>query len=621
MNSVDDMDIEADRHSMTLVGVPLEAWAFAGRTWIALVLALYVAFWLQLESPASAALSVASLSFPARGQGMEKAFFRVLATIVGLTACIAITGLFSQTEWLLLTVIAAWIGLCVYASSLFDGFRTYAAVLCIITVCLIAVEHLDTPYDVFNVGLQRGAAIVIGILSVALINAAFSAPDYYPAIGTRLERLRRDINSQARESACTSAGSRDAQLLQEIAAQRPEITSLATESTPGRNRSQAARTAMVDLVFELSASRAAAALKTVATRPSLAGYDNLATRALEWMTSETQRRDHDVISSIVALRQGVAPKHVWRAPFYRSHRIAVANGVRAFVYFGLAALVMVSAGWPSTSVSLAFVGILIGLSAMSSDQAAASLLALVAVPVGCVLAGVLEFVVLNGATAFPLLALALLPFVTIPALIMTIPNPAWVSFGRSNLVFTVAVFSPANPQTYNPESYLFACIFLSVAAVLLFVCHQFVPPFSRADRLRVLSFEARRDLATIGTRQQRREPRQEAMFRDAVRIGQMVSLAGEGAANHPLVNQALACFDRASAIRLAHTALDMLATATPDQLRTMADAAVSSEDPPTMLAAANEIAVHNQLGGDAVSALAAAAFLLETSRNAGEPAS
>ncbi|TJV21400.1 MAG: hypothetical protein E5Y04_28600 [Mesorhizobium sp.] len=111
------------------------------------------------------------------------------------------------------------------------------------------------------------------------------------------------------------------------------------------------------------------------------------------------------------------------------------------------------------------------------------------------------------------------------------------------------------------------------------------------------------------------------MFRDAVRIGQMVSLAGEGAANHPLVNQALACFDRASAIRLAHTALDMLATATPDQLRTMADAAVSSEDPPTMLAAANEIAVHNQLGGDAVSALAAAAFLLETSRNAGEPAS
>ena len=39
-------------------GFPLSAWAFALRTWAGMMLALYVAFWLQLENGYIAAFTV-----------------------------------------------------------------------------------------------------------------------------------------------------------------------------------------------------------------------------------------------------------------------------------------------------------------------------------------------------------------------------------------------------------------------------------------------------------------------------------------------------------------------------------------------------------------------------------
>jgi len=100
--------------------------------------------WLQLESPSSAAITVAILALPTRGQGLEKAGYRLLATVVGVVASIA--GIFSQTDGLLFGI---WIGLCAYAAGMLDGNRAYAAVLCCITVALIAIQQVDGPLQVF----------------------------------------------------------------------------------------------------------------------------------------------------------------------------------------------------------------------------------------------------------------------------------------------------------------------------------------------------------------------------------------------------------------------------------------------------------------------------------------
>jgi hypothetical protein len=61
---------------------------------------------------------------------------------------------------------------------------------------------------------------------------------------------------------------------------------------------------------------------------------------------------------------------------------------------------LVYAGWPATSTSLAVIGAVVGLGAMTPNSRATTALALVAAPIAGLLAGLLEFVVLDGIDAF-----------------------------------------------------------------------------------------------------------------------------------------------------------------------------------------------------------------------------
>src|SRR5260221_10539700 len=159
-------------------GVPFDSWAFGIRVWVAVVAALYAAFWLQLESASSAAVCVGILAFPTRGQALEKAGYRFFATVIGVVASIAIVGTLSQARDLLLLAFAAWVGLCIYAAGLSDGNRAYAAVLAGYTVAIVAIQQqLDTPLKVFDAGMQRGAAVAVGIAAVAIVNDLLVAPD------------------------------------------------------------------------------------------------------------------------------------------------------------------------------------------------------------------------------------------------------------------------------------------------------------------------------------------------------------------------------------------------------------------------------------------------------------
>jgi Fusaric acid resistance protein family len=72
------MTTVVDIHPTVFAGLPLSSWAFAIRIWLAVIAALYVGFWLQLEAPSSAAVTVVSLALPSRGQVMEKADFRLI---------------------------------------------------------------------------------------------------------------------------------------------------------------------------------------------------------------------------------------------------------------------------------------------------------------------------------------------------------------------------------------------------------------------------------------------------------------------------------------------------------------------------------------------------------------
>src|SRR5258707_1802624 len=183
--------VQSVRRPASIAGFPLSAWAFALRIWAAMMVALYAAFWLQLTSASSAAVTVGILALQTRGQVYQKAVYRVLATIVGVVASFVIAGLFPQTRDLFMVGFAGWLALCVFVGGLLDGNRAYGAVLSGYTVAQVAVTQIDAPQDIFLAGVNRGAAIVVGIAALALVSDAFAAPNVHAGLSGKLMAVHR----------------------------------------------------------------------------------------------------------------------------------------------------------------------------------------------------------------------------------------------------------------------------------------------------------------------------------------------------------------------------------------------------------------------------------------------
>jgi uncharacterized membrane protein YccC len=591
----------------TVAKIPVSTWSFAIRVWLATILALFVSFWLQLESPTTAALTVAVLAEPTRGQALDKAGFRLLATVLGVTASIAITGLFSQARDLILAAFAVWLGVCVFAAKLLDGYRAYAAVLSGYTVALIATQQIDTPQHVFESGMARGAAIVVGILSMAVVNTLMSAPDRQPRLVMQLVAIHRRVREYASAAFRGEPGNSTTflTLLREIVALRPEIASVALESSSGPVRSAAARSVIVGLIAELQAARAFDDGRALGR-----DIENEASAR-----SELLRRNEEVRQDLSALRSLKWPLRLWRAPLYRSYRIAAESGVRAALWLAIASIFYVWAGWPAASVSLSFVTLITGLGATTPNPRRFTVIALIGTPIAAVLTGILEFFILNGADAFPLLAIALAPFTAGAALLMTSKKLLWLALGRVILPYSMLILAPSNPQTYNPQAFLFTSAFIVAAVALLLAAQLLIPPVSDDKRRMRLLAEARSELQ--GRAYANGQASEEATFRDASRIAQFLAAGGEQ--DRAALAEMISCFDRSAMVRLCDSKLIRLDNGPLAPLADQVRTAIIEQDAVTLRAVArrlHEKASHQgSIEIDVVACLFSMSNIFDRSRN------
>jgi uncharacterized membrane protein YccC len=579
------------RPSVTIVGFPLSNWAFALRIWATMMVALYAAFWLQLESASSAAVTVAILALQTRGQAYQKAVYRVLATIVGVAASFVIAGLFAQSLSLFVIGFAGWLGLCVYVGGLLDGNRAYSAVLSGYTVALVAVTQIDSPQNIFSAGINRGAAIVVGIAALALISELFAAPSVHAGLSRKLIAAHRRVRAFALAilRGETAAPIQSANLLREITVLRPNITALVAESSGGGARGAAARSAAVALVAEISAAGALASLPAN-TLPSLRralgealtdgfGKESRALQLRLQQHADVYADPHDALfarhaldlldenrraqDAIEDLQAGRRPPRRIHVPIYRSRRAAVRNGLRAFLAVLISAILFSLGGWPFASLGLALVGLTIAFSANTPNPRAFAANIVVAMPIAALLAGVTEFLILDGVDQFPLLALGMAPTVLTAALLSTSPNARLASIAYLVLVFFLVILSPANPQVYNPETYLFYSLMAITSVIVLFGLLRTVLLTSDALRRRWYLTSAQAEMRDLVAAGGSRRLDDEALFRDADRIGQLAALQpADDDERRDDLRQALDIFGLAAAVRRTRTTLTELSART-----------------------------------------------------------
>jgi uncharacterized membrane protein YccC len=184
---------------------------------------------------------------------------------------------------------------------------------------------------------------------------------------------------------------------------------------------------------------------------------------------------------------------------------------------------------------------------------------LIAAPIAGALAGIFEFLILDGVSEFPLLAIGLAPFVVGAGLLISGPNPGLASLGRLGLLFFIEIFAPSNPQTYDPQAFVFTSFFVCLGIGLLLAVQFVIPPVSQERRWRQLIASARYELGLVLSSGNRRYAPEEAMFRDAVRVGQIAAAGGTDPQHRIAVEDAFSYFDQAAAIRLCDAKLTELA--------------------------------------------------------------
>ncbi|MCJ2073484.1 FUSC family protein [Methylobacterium sp. J-030] len=508
------------------------AWAFASRIWIAMMLALAAAFWLQLDSASSAATCVAILAQPKRGQAISKAVYRLLGTLIGAVVSIVVVALFGQDRVLLFVSVAVWLGLCVFVAQYLQDTRAYGAMLSGYTVAIIALGQISDPQGVFDAAVSRVAVIVLGIVAITFINDALASPSTWRALLPQLRKAWDGTRAYAHESLAQGdlGAARTAALIRTIAPMRADASAIAGELDDGPARAAGARSCIAALYVMAASIRTVAAAAACLRDPSPAVAEAMAIcrrvadapdpdsldrddermrdlvdaairdgrrpldevvvlqRALDFVCAATFAQD-----GIRAVADGHEPLRDARLPTHRDFPVALRGALRVAVGFAATAATFVALGLPQASFALVQVAATAALSSVTPDPKKFANGVVIGMILAATFAGVARFAFLNGVQGFPMLAMVMAPVIFLGCFLSL--NPKTFGIGFILIVFFPVLLGPSNPQTYDAQTFLLNAFLVVVAAIILSIVVRLVIPVTPAQQ-RVFALDsARRALA------------------------------------------------------------------------------------------------------------------------------
>ncbi|MXN77383.1 FUSC family protein [Burkholderia sp. 4701] len=537
---------------------------FALRTTAASLIALYIAFRMNLDDPKWAAATVWIVAQGNRGMGLSKSQYRILGTAVGASVALALTGAFAQSPELFLLALAAWIGLCAGVATFLRNFRAYAAVLAGYTAAIIAMDAVSAPLQAFDIATARFMYVVVGILCAATMETIFSpgAPlrDVRVRLARYLERavavgagaLRREPNGAAvhrlfvdaleldtaAEYAAAGAppvrhvighlrGAALAVLTAQAAAQAVREHARRSGDAPEPLLAEAAQVldgmaASGEAGPGLASLRARVgdALRTEAAAPAGARASRLLT--LDRLAALLAGFD-DAFARNALLDLPDPPSSRVRYAYHRDAVLAWHNGLRAFVAVLAAAAFWLFSAWPSGAGFVTIVGVVSALFSTRPNSIGGAI-GFLKGTVCAALAGIVcNFILLPAVSDFVMLAYIIGVFMMGAGIAMRHPRTA--AIGSGFVIFFWNFTSPSNTARIGDAAFLNGALatLLGIAFGALVFALVF-PHDPRASRRR-LHRAVRRDLAAIA-----RAPRGWAasawLSRTADRIGREFAFAG-----------------------------------------------------------------------------------------------
>jgi uncharacterized membrane protein YccC len=533
---------------------------FGLRLWASVSVALYVAFWLQLDDPFWAGTSAAIVCQPQLGASLRKGWFRMIGTLIGAVTSVLLTACFPQDRVLFLGSVALWGAVCAFAATLLRNFASYAAALAGFTVAIVAADLLGATGGVnadagFLLAVNRASEICIGIASAG---AVLGLTDFGGARRSLVALVGTMSSDIARGFIATlvSGGARfdDTQnerreLLRQVIALDPVIDQAFGESAELRYYSPVLQRATDGLYVALAAWRSVSVL--LSQLPPEQARD-IADRALA--QAPAVLRDHRDpqawLADPVLLRRAVG-RAAWRLttmaadtpalrlladktavvfadlaraisalmllmadPTLRVRRSrgvrrlnipdwlpAVVNAGRAFVTIASVAVFWIVSAWPGGSQAITFAAIVSLLLAPRAEQAYdVAVLFIAGVGLDLVLAAIMLFVVLPGfgAETFAGLSLVLaVCLVPLGALLAQAKEPWQVGLFTAMAMIFMPLLAPTNVMNYDTLTYYNSALGIVAGCAAATLAFRLIPPLSPAYRAQRLLGLALHDLSRL----------------------------------------------------------------------------------------------------------------------------
>jgi uncharacterized membrane protein YccC len=524
-------------------------------------LALYVAFWLQLDNAYWAGASAAAVCQTTLGASLRKGWYRMLGTVIGAFVIVVVTGCFVQNRLAFLVAIAAWAALCAVSSTLLRNFAAYGAALASTTAIVIAGDSLGATGgpdgQTFILAVTRATEICIGIVCAGLVLGAtdFGGARYGLAVQLRalLSEVVAGITTTLSTAGAPNMRSTRRTLLGSVAALDPSIERAIGESSEVRYRSPLLARAVdgllnalvgwqtIDSHLECLPSQQAKeqlamvqehvgpALRALGRPHESGSYSSLHRIVLKSVrclvstpaTTPSVRLLLDQAASILAglsctltglmLLVEDPEQPLSRGDPVRPHVAdwlpGALNGGRALLTIGAATILWVTTGWPSGAGCIVWAAIPVVLFGPRSDAAYTTAVSfLLGATIAGLCAAVVKFAVLPQCTSFASLCAVLGCFL--------VPVGAFGSRSRLTALFGVlpvafvALVSPANVMTYDTISFYNTALALVAGAGIAALSFLLLPPLSPVLRTRRLMASALRDLRRIAAGHRPRSSRE-----------------------------------------------------------------------------------------------------------------
>lgn len=517
---------------------------FALQTSLCSLATLWLAMWLQLDSPYWAASTVLITAQATRSQSLLKAVNRILGTMIGITASLVIVALFPQHWWSFALALSGWIALCTFVSCLFRALQSYAAALSGYTALIVLTESFGDPNGAFATALSRGSTVVLGVtlysVTALLLIPARSSLDLRDAF----EDMFAEVRNVAANVLRGKAGAGEcAELMVRFPDFDQQIEEASTDglwppgTKSGMRRATLAMADMLVLSFDALRNgadaderiRGASELdETTGLHDVGASITRLDRESAAWHGDCSVNRAvagslaamAQVRAGLALLRTGVGPValgHV-RRTVHRDYLAAAYAALRAFAGMMLAFTFWIETRWPSGDSFVLIVGIICCLFASRPAPVTAGLRFTVGTVITAVLALIIGFFVIPRLGSFLGLALSLFPTMLVGA--FGLKSKIMAPFCTPVNFFLVAMIGIQNQMQYDPSTFFnstFAIVGGCCTAIVIFAV---IPPPSDAVQATILRWWIALEAGNAPPRSPRR--REEWRLRLYDRLGQLL---------------------------------------------------------------------------------------------------